>query len=376
MARIRTVKPDFWEDETVAALSPMARLLFIGSWNLADDEGILRWTPDYINASLFMYDNLSAAKVRKLMDEVVATERVFEYSAGKARQTLGYVVNFRKHQRINRPQPSRLPPPSLQNPATLMMYARRDDWTCHLCKGPINPKLAPKYDGYDNGMHDFVLKEHGDWHFNMSPDHLVPRSKGGSDYPSNIGASHVSCNKGRGARPIPEGVPDSLNDDVNDSPPEGNGGGKGMEHGTGKDIAPAPAAAEKPGRPPDVLWDSMLAACGIREAPTASARGAYNRARKDLADVGATPEEIHRRADIHRLKWPDISITPSSLARHWAECAQPPTHTPNGGRPAPLTTVERSLQTIREGNEQRRDQSGPGRDGHILATARALEAGA
>ena len=39
MARIRTVKPDIWTDEKFVELSPLARLLFIGLWNFADDEG-------------------------------------------------------------------------------------------------------------------------------------------------------------------------------------------------------------------------------------------------------------------------------------------------------------------------------------------------
>lgn len=229
MARIRTIKPDFWEDEAVAALSPLARLLFIGSWNLADDEGLLRWTPDYLNASLFMYDGLSPARVKKLMDEIEALGKVFVYSAGKTRQTLGYVVNFRKHQRINRPQPSRLPPPPLQNPLTCEMYARRDNWTCHICKGPINAKKVPRYDGYDNDRIDWIRENLGDDKFNFSPDHLIPRSKGGSDYPSNIGASHVSCNKGRGNRPLPGSLPDSLNEEVNDALPDSPPEGKGME---------------------------------------------------------------------------------------------------------------------------------------------------
>ncbi|KKK60207.1 hypothetical protein LCGC14_3026700, partial [marine sediment metagenome] len=39
MARIRTVKPDFWTSEDVAAVSRNARLLFIGLLNFADDVG-------------------------------------------------------------------------------------------------------------------------------------------------------------------------------------------------------------------------------------------------------------------------------------------------------------------------------------------------
>lgn len=116
MARIRTIKPDFWEDEQVALLSPLARLLFIGSWNLADDAGRLRWTPDYINASLFMYDNLPTKRVRALMDEVEQQGMAVPYAGGQARQSLAYLPNFLKHQKINRPMPSRFPAPPEPTP--------------------------------------------------------------------------------------------------------------------------------------------------------------------------------------------------------------------------------------------------------------------
>ena len=52
MARIRTIKPEFWEDEDVGRLSPMARLLFIGSWSLADDEGLLTWSASFLKAKI------------------------------------------------------------------------------------------------------------------------------------------------------------------------------------------------------------------------------------------------------------------------------------------------------------------------------------
>lgn len=39
MARIRTIKPEFWDSPSVASASPWARLLFIAMWNWADDHG-------------------------------------------------------------------------------------------------------------------------------------------------------------------------------------------------------------------------------------------------------------------------------------------------------------------------------------------------
>lgn len=40
MARIRTIKPEFWTAEQVMELSRDARLLFIGMWNFCDDAGV------------------------------------------------------------------------------------------------------------------------------------------------------------------------------------------------------------------------------------------------------------------------------------------------------------------------------------------------
>lgn len=39
MARIRQIKPEFWDSPSTAAASAVARLLFIAMWNWADDSG-------------------------------------------------------------------------------------------------------------------------------------------------------------------------------------------------------------------------------------------------------------------------------------------------------------------------------------------------
>lgn len=79
----------------------------------------------------------------------------------------------------------------------------------------------------------------------------------------------------------------------------------------------------KQARKADPLWDALMAACRVEGEIPKSARGAYNRARSDLAAVGATPEEIHRRAKVYRQQWPKVSLTPTALARRWAECERP-----------------------------------------------------
>lgn len=242
MARIRTIKPEFWEDENVGMLTREARLLFMGAWNLADDEGILRWVAPYLKASIFMYDDdISVKDVEGFMDELVQSEMMFAYKAGKSQQTFGYIVNFRKHQKINRPQPSKLPFPSVQSPKTLEMYVNRDDCTCHLCGHQVNwPAKQPKGNCYDSGYENETAT-------NPSLDHIVPKVDGGDDAPSNLKIAHVGCNKSRGARSVNDFTPprsvvsivgepvrkadeEFIEDSLNDSMTEGNG-----KEGNGKE---------------------------------------------------------------------------------------------------------------------------------------------
>jgi hypothetical protein len=197
MARIRTIKPEFWDDDDIAALPRDARLMFIGTWNLADDEGLLRWTPEYVKASLFKYDDdVTTDVARDLMTTLEKSGQLFPYIGGRAGDRLAFVVNFRRHQKINRPQPAKLPVPSLQSRKVVEMYARRDRWTCHLCNGPIPERpVTPTTDSYDPRFVDTDAVR-------ASPDHLKPKILGGTDEPSNIRASHAGCNKARGHRPI------------------------------------------------------------------------------------------------------------------------------------------------------------------------------
>jgi len=186
MPRIRTVKPEFWEDEVVGLLPRDARLLFISTFNMADDEGLLRWTPAYIKAQTFMYDDdLTLKHVEVLMGLLTDAGLLFPFIGGVARQQMAVIVNFRKHQRINRPQKSKLPPPSLGNYKVREMYARRDGWVCQLCGYDI-PRLPVMNDSH-----------------NLSIDHIRPQSAGGTDHPSNVRATHQVCNKSR--RDSPDG---------------------------------------------------------------------------------------------------------------------------------------------------------------------------
>lgn len=198
MPRIRTVKPDFWEDETVGACTRDARLLFVATFNMADDEGLLRWTPDYVKAQAFMYDDdLTSSDCAALMLELTESGLIYPYRGGKTQQRLAWIVNFRKHQKINRPQPSKLSPPSLQQAEVILTLARRDGFTCHLCGLPTLEQMAP-YSGnpYDVGSGPDLQC------IQPSPDHVAPQANGGDHCPSNLRTAHLGCNKARRDRPL------------------------------------------------------------------------------------------------------------------------------------------------------------------------------
>lgn len=114
MARIRTLKPEFWEDELVGELSPLARLVFIGCISHADDEGRMRGSAAFVRSQVFAYDPVTTLEqVEAALQELHAARRITLY--GGAQRYL-VVVNFLRHQRIRRPQLSALPAPSRINP--------------------------------------------------------------------------------------------------------------------------------------------------------------------------------------------------------------------------------------------------------------------
>jgi hypothetical protein len=107
MARIRTLKPEFWSDEKLSECSLSARLLFIGLISFADDEGRLECSPARLRMQIFP---CGSVKPQQLTEWLVAlTERslIRRYVVDK-REYID-IPNFKKHQKINRPTPSKLP---------------------------------------------------------------------------------------------------------------------------------------------------------------------------------------------------------------------------------------------------------------------------
>lgn len=113
MARIRTIKPEFWGSPDVAKLSRDARLLLIGIMSMADDDGRFLAAPTAINGFVFPNDDVSNAKISRWLAECSeGSEPVHLYESNGVHY--GVLPNWHKHQVINRYTPSRLPAPDLE----------------------------------------------------------------------------------------------------------------------------------------------------------------------------------------------------------------------------------------------------------------------
>ena len=97
--RARNIKPGFFKNEALGESSPLARVLFIGLWCMADREGFLEYRPKRIKVEVLPYDS---EDVEKLLDELRSCSAIdFYYHAdGRdgATPTLIHVRNFTKHQ--------------------------------------------------------------------------------------------------------------------------------------------------------------------------------------------------------------------------------------------------------------------------------------
>ena len=108
MSRIRTVKPEFWTSEQVMECSPLARLAFIGMWNFCDDNGVHPASCKTLKAEVFPGDDLTAADVQSLVNELLQQRLLAEFHAESRRW---WFVTGWHHQLINRPSKSRYPLP-------------------------------------------------------------------------------------------------------------------------------------------------------------------------------------------------------------------------------------------------------------------------
>lgn len=109
MARIRTIKPEFWVSEQVVDCSPIARLLFIGMWNFCDDGGVHPASCRMLKMEVFPGDDVSPSDIERYVSELISAGLLTEYEAGGKR--FWHVTGWR-HQKIEKPTKKYPGPPN------------------------------------------------------------------------------------------------------------------------------------------------------------------------------------------------------------------------------------------------------------------------
>lgn len=96
MARIRTIKPEFFTSEDIVCMSPLARLFYVSLWCESDREGRLEWKPITFKMRYLPGDQCD---VNQLAQELIERGLIVLYTVdGKQ---YAEIPTFTEHQVIN-----------------------------------------------------------------------------------------------------------------------------------------------------------------------------------------------------------------------------------------------------------------------------------
>lgn len=114
MARIRSIKPEFPQSESMGRVSRDARLLFLQLWTISDDEGRTRADSRMLASLLYPYDDgedghakTSRREIDSWLDELEREACLIRYQADG--NTYLQICNWLKHQKIDKPTKSKIP---------------------------------------------------------------------------------------------------------------------------------------------------------------------------------------------------------------------------------------------------------------------------
>lgn len=107
MARIRTIKPEFPQSESMGNVSRDARLCFLLLWTLSDDSGRLRGASRLLASLLFPYDEDAPELLPTWLAELEREGCIAVYEVGGS--TYIQITNWLSHQKIDKPSQSKIP---------------------------------------------------------------------------------------------------------------------------------------------------------------------------------------------------------------------------------------------------------------------------
>lgn len=200
MARIRTIKPEFWTDSFMVQLPPLARLIYIALWTAADDHGFLPDEPERLAMEVMpKEDGLVFDDWMQLFE---ASGRI-ELMADEAGSTFYRISKWEKHQRVDKPSKSRIFREGSRKVA-IPLETRRLVASKYGCAPGETTEVQCYYCGMQGMVHWHRLSNGRPSGWVTFPglelDHLVAEEAGGESSAGNIVLACRSCNRSKGTK--------------------------------------------------------------------------------------------------------------------------------------------------------------------------------
>lgn len=109
MARIRTIKPEFFTSSDIVSLTPLSRLFYVALWCEADREGRLNWNLGTFKLRYFPAENCN---IQDLADELIQAGLVEVYCIDD--KNYAEIPTFKSHQVINNREADSVLPPRVK----------------------------------------------------------------------------------------------------------------------------------------------------------------------------------------------------------------------------------------------------------------------
>ncbi len=246
MARIRTIKPEFWTDAKVVNLPYEARLLFIGLWNFSDDDGWISHEPEQIKLQILPNDPVDCDGLLDLLD---AAGMVEKYDLEDGRSAL-FIPGFSRHQKVSHKTSTKLPIATAKK-RSIPGGVRRQVAQKYKCQPGKTLEANCYYCGAKGNIHWWTLSNGrpSQWvsFSGLELDHFIPEFSGGLNVEKNIVLSCRYCNRSKNTKDGLEFLFDKLQTSLEFTGtlrPEGKGiEGKGREGKGGASPESPPAAA-------------------------------------------------------------------------------------------------------------------------------------
>lgn len=155
--RRRMLNPDFFTDpDVIANLDAYGRLFYQGLWCVADDSGCFDKNTLYLKMKIFPGDDISGTSLENYIQILEKEGKIIPYEVNG--KYYGYIKNFHKHQKLDKPSPPTIPLPEWIEWHGEEVYGnQRHKWHYEVkdisetSRGQVGDKSRPEMKGSGSG---------------------------------------------------------------------------------------------------------------------------------------------------------------------------------------------------------------------------------